>query len=78
MRLRGWQVQEGLACIRNYFGIIDIRIRGCFRFEWDVGSAILECRVIKFNQQPIVENAIYHGLKPWLEADVLLSGVPQG
>ena len=47
--------------------------------EWDIEETILDIHVIKIILQPIVENAIQHGIKP-LGKDGLIhiSAKPQG
>jgi len=34
-----------------------------FEFSFQIDENILDCRIIKLTLQPIVENAIYHGIK---------------
>ena len=49
---------------RIYLELQELRYRNSFRVEWDVQDGIVQYQVIKIMLQPIVENAIQHGLKP--------------
>ena len=56
-------VREELECINNYINIIQIRYDNRFLIEQDIDDTLLEERMIKFILQPIIENAVYHGLE---------------
>lgn len=56
-------VEEELACCRHYSEIIQIRFDGKYPFVYTVDERILHCRIPKMTLQPIVENAVYHGLE---------------
>ncbi|TCN01253.1 two-component system sensor histidine kinase YesM [Paenibacillus sp. BK033] len=64
-------VREELACVRNYLSIISTRFGNRFEFEWEIDEPIESLRMTKFILQPVVENAIYHGLEPKLEKGYL-------
>ncbi|MBP1992987.1 sensor histidine kinase [Paenibacillus eucommiae] len=62
---------------RNYIAIQEFRFKDKFTVEWDVSEEALQCKVIKFALQPLVENAISHGIlssiregKIWIKAFV--------
>jgi two-component system, sensor histidine kinase YesM len=57
-------ISEELEAIRDYVGIIAIRYEGKFSTIIDVEQSLLERKMIKMILQPIVENAVYHGLEP--------------
>ncbi|MGG6312681.1 sensor histidine kinase [Paenibacillus macerans] len=52
-----------LAQAENYLTIQMIRYRGQFTYSIDVDPELLDCLTIKLVMQPLVENAIYHGLR---------------
>ncbi len=52
-----------LENIQNYLTIQSIRYKNKFTYEIDVDPAILNCKILKIILQPLVENAIYHGIK---------------
>ncbi len=54
---------EELEHVRNYLIIQQIRYQGKFEFSIEVEDGLQECPTIKLIVQPIVENAIYHGIK---------------
>lgn len=48
----------------QYADILKLRYPDTFSLEWDVDEKYLNARVPRIILQPIVENAIYHGIKP--------------
>lgn len=55
---------EELQNVRDYLAIQRIRYTDVFDFHIDVPSELHSCSILKLTLQPLVENAIYHGLKP--------------
>lgn len=56
-------VSDELACIKDYFKIIQIRQGNRFSIVYNVAPVIMECTIPKMILQPIVENAVFHGLE---------------
>lgn len=56
-------VAEEVAHVRSYLQIQSVRYESIMRYEIDVDPSLLDCRILKLLLQPLVENAIYHGLK---------------
>ncbi|MCZ8518951.1 MULTISPECIES: cache domain-containing sensor histidine kinase [Paenibacillus] len=52
-----------LEQIRHYLTIQQIRYRRKFTYSIEVPEELLSCKILKLVLQPIVENAIYHGIK---------------
>lgn len=50
--------------VRTYLELQNLRYKGQFSVEWDIEEGLENYRVIKLMLQPIVENSIYHGLRP--------------
>ena len=50
--------------IKSYLEIQQVRYRDIMEFEIDIDPAIEDTKLPKMTLQPLVENAIYHGLKP--------------
>ena len=48
---------------RNYLTIQKMRYKDKLEFRIDVAPEITSCQIIKLVLQPLIENAIYHGLK---------------
>lgn len=56
-------IQEEVECIKAFLNIIAIRYRGKYSLNMDIDEAIMDMKTPKMVLQPIVENAIYHGLE---------------
>lgn len=56
-------VEEELRHVENYLFIQHFRYADLFDYTIDCASEILGCRIPKMSLQPLVENAIYHGIK---------------
>lgn len=58
-------VREELSLLQDYFTIQSYRYGGTITMEIQVeDESIYDCRIIKFTLQPLVENAIFHGIEP--------------
>lgn len=57
-------VEEEIESVDNYIEIQRIRFNNRLSLEKDYDAEILKCWIPKLTIQPIVENAIYHGLEP--------------
>lgn len=55
-------VSEELQYARAYAEIMQVRYP-LIRFSWNIDEEILDCMVVKLILQPIIENAIYHGIR---------------
>jgi two-component system sensor histidine kinase YesM len=58
-------LRDEYALIRKYLDIQLSRFPDKFTVDWDVDEGALECLLPKLSLQPIVENALQHGLKDW-------------
>lgn len=56
-------VEEELEHVKTYLFIQHFRYSDLFDYSIDCDSEILNCRIPKMSLQPLVENAIYHGIK---------------
>lgn len=61
---RAHPLQRELELCRRYLDIEQLRIGERLRVEWCVDSAPLELPVPPLLLQPLVENAVYHGVQP--------------
>ena len=58
-------ISEELSLVKNYFTIQNLRYGGMIRLNITVDDEmIMNAQILKFTLQPIVENAIFHGLEP--------------
>jgi two-component system sensor histidine kinase YesM len=59
------QIRDELSVVNSYFAIQRIRYKGKVSFHVRCeDESILRCMIVKFVLQPIVENAIFHGIEP--------------
>ena len=56
-------VREELKHVKNYLFIQHFRYSDLFDYTIDCDEEILDCLIPKMSLQPLVENAIYHGIK---------------
>lgn len=57
-------VAEEKQHIQSYLEIQQVRYRDIMEYEIDIDPSIQNTKLPKMTLQPLVENAIYHGLKP--------------
>jgi two-component system sensor histidine kinase YesM len=57
-------VRDEIKRINAYAKIQDYRYHGRFAFRVDVDEELLDTEILTFMLQPLVENAVYHGLEP--------------
>ena len=57
-------INEEVERTRYYINILRLRYSDMFEVEWDIDEKITTYQVVKICLQPIIENAVYHGLKP--------------
>lgn len=58
-------IREELSLLQNYFTIQSYRYGGTITLEIQVDDeALYDSEIIKFTLQPLVENAIFHGIEP--------------
>lgn len=55
-------IREEIAQVQNYTRVLEMRMGGSFRAEYTIDPDCLDSRILKFSLQPLVENAIVHGL----------------
>lgn len=56
-------VQEEEVHIRSYLQIQQFRYQDILRYEVSIEPELYQCQVLKMTLQPLVENALYHGIK---------------
>lgn len=57
-------LKEELDFLKLYIEILRIRFGDSITFHWQVDESLYDSTIIKMCLQPIVENAIQHGLRP--------------
>lgn len=79
-------VKAEIEHIKNYLMIQHMRFKNKFDYDFDVADDVMELSSLKLMLQPLVENAIYHGMefmdgdglikiKAWREAEELYLSV---
>jgi two-component system, sensor histidine kinase YesM len=56
-------IENEINCIKSYLKIMSIRFNDKFNIMFEIDDTILPTKIPKMILQPIVENAIYHGLE---------------
>lgn len=56
-------LKEELEHVKNYIRIQKYRYGDKFEVEYDIDEALMEYEIIKLVLQPLVENAIFHGIE---------------
>lgn len=56
-------ISQELDHIKNYLTIQKIRYADILNYTIDADESLMDCKIIKLVLQPLVENAIYHGIK---------------
>ena len=56
-------IAEEESHIRSYLEIQQFRYRDMLTYDIDIDPECRECMILKMTLQPVVENAIYHGIK---------------
>ncbi|MCI8834086.1 MAG: histidine kinase [Ruminococcus sp.] len=59
-------VEQEIEYVRSYLTIQKMRYQDKLEYSLEVDPAIFHVMIVKFTLQPLVENAIYHGIK-WKE-----------
>ena len=57
-------LDEEINSAKIYVQILQLRYEDKLKVIWDVDKALLNCRIVKVSLQPLIENAVYHGIKP--------------
>ncbi|WP_245625106.1 cache domain-containing sensor histidine kinase [Paenibacillus stellifer] len=57
-------VRQELEHVRNYFNLLQIRFPDKYSLLVDVPEDLMNLPILKLVFQPIVENAVFHGLEP--------------
>lgn len=59
------KLSDEVEYVKKYLFIQQKRFKGQFDVVWDIPPELEDCKVIKLILQPIVENAINYGIKPF-------------
>ena len=68
---------DEVRCAESYFDIWYMRIGDKFEYEFDIDDSLMNCHVVKFILQPLIENAIKHGIEPMERKDGFITVIAQ-
>ena len=68
---------DEVRCAESYFDIWYMRIGDKFEYEFDIDDSLMNCHVVKFILQPLIENAIKHGIEPMERKDGFITVIVQ-
>ncbi|CAM4141116.1 sensor histidine kinase [Paenibacillus alkaliterrae] len=57
-------IEEELEGLCMYMHIQQVRYGDQYRYELDIDPSLLQYRILKLTLQPLVENALFHGITP--------------
>ncbi len=57
-------LEEEIKNARLYIEILQLRYADKIKVEWNISEKLKKCQIVKVSLQPLIENAVYHGIKP--------------
>lgn len=57
-------IEEEIQNAKLYVDILQLRYEDKLKVVWDVEESTLQLPIVKVCLQPLIENAVYHGIKP--------------
>jgi two-component system sensor histidine kinase YesM len=78
-RGKDWiSLQQELEHVKSYLAIQKMRYRDILDYEFDVDDDLLDSTILKLTLQPLVENALYHGIKTKRGGGEIIVSVQRG
>lgn len=68
-------LEQELQIIKDYTSLLSLRYEDLFTVNYDVDETLYQHEIIKLLLQPLVENSVYHGIKPLGEPGTILISV---
>lgn len=68
-------LEQELQIIKDYTSLLSLRYEELFTVNYDVDETLYQHEIIKLLLQPLVENSVYHGIKPLGEPGTILISV---
>lgn len=66
------KIAEEVEILENYFKIQCLRYENYMQYEIEIEKEVSDCLIPKLILQPLVENAIYHGIKQSTEKGIIV------
>lgn len=57
-------VEQEIQIVKDYISLLYLRYESLFEVYYEIAEEVLSYKVLKLIIQPLIENAIYHGIKP--------------
>ena len=57
-------LEQEIDYTRQYMVILKMRFENAFTVKWEIDDAVKQAKIPRLVLQPIIENAVYHGIKP--------------
>jgi two-component system sensor histidine kinase YesM len=72
-------IREEIEHVELYINILQIRYDYKLQVKWNLQDEILDNEIVKLSLQPIIENAVYHGIKPKRgKGQITIDGIRDG
>jgi two-component system sensor histidine kinase AlgZ len=68
---RKHSLSNELEIARRYLRIEKLRLGNRLRVEWDINEAPVNAEILPMTLQPLVENAVYHGIEPMINGGIV-------
>jgi two-component system sensor histidine kinase YesM len=56
-------IEEEVIFIKDYIAILNLRYYNTFSVSYEIDQEVLKYKTLKFVLQPVIENAIFHGIE---------------
>lgn len=70
-------VEEEVTHAKNYLTIQKMRYKDQFEYQFEVEDSVRKLKTLKLILQPIIENAIYHGVRQMIDPGQIIISVKQ-
>lgn len=57
-------LEDEVKMVKCYAGIQEYRYKNIFKIEWNIPEELLDIKIPRLVLQPLVENALFHGIQP--------------
>ena len=64
-------IEKELEHAKTFVEILSVRYADKVNVSWDIDKCVLNSKICKITLQPIIENAMYHGIKPLPESGLI-------
>lgn len=64
-------MEEEIRNTKIYIEILQLRYEDKLKVIWDIDENALSCLIVKVSLQPVIENSVYHGIKPLRRQGIL-------